>query len=88
MALLAARWLAYGSTTYRFLLWNLFLAWVPVALALLLAKLHKDSWPGRRTLAGGGGLAGVFSQRPVPLHGSCCTCNTARRCRTGTTCCC
>ena len=55
MALLAARWVAYDSTTYRFLLWNLFLAWVPVAFALALAKLHKGggSTPARLLAAAG-----------------------------------
>ncbi len=32
-AMLAARWLYTGSSSYRFLLWNLFLAWIPLVSA-------------------------------------------------------
>lgn len=33
--MLAARWLYTGSSSYRFLLWNLFLAWIPLVSAFV-----------------------------------------------------
>lgn len=53
MALFVGRWAYTGIPTYRFLLWNLFLAWVPVFFAWLarrwrhlplLLLLHTGFW--------------------------------------------
>ena len=74
-ALLAARRLAYNDGNYRFLLWNLFLAWLPMAFALLLGKLHRETGPAAaRWLAAAAWLA-FFPNAPylvtdlVHLHG-------------------
>lgn len=41
IALLAARILWTGKPAYGFLVWNLFLAWVPWACALVVRELHR-----------------------------------------------
>lgn len=48
LALLAVRALYTGTFVYRFLAWNLFLAWIPLFAALLassLARYPRWSWP-------------------------------------------
>lgn len=40
-ALVAVRWIFSGRPAYMFLLWNLFLAWLPPALALLATSLRR-----------------------------------------------
>lgn len=40
-ALLLARTLETGSSDYRFLVWNLFLAWIPFLLALAFYDAHR-----------------------------------------------
>lgn len=47
VALVAARVVSTGSRAYSFLVWNLFLAWVPFFLALGVAWIAKRS-PSRR----------------------------------------
>lgn len=43
--LLAAEWVAYGELVHQYLLWNLFLAWLPFGLALWLhAVLRRKLW--------------------------------------------
>jgi uncharacterized membrane protein len=50
-ALLVGRWLVGGRLAYPFLAWNLFLAGLPFAFALLASLLHESAAPGRvRTL--------------------------------------
>lgn len=51
VALVFARVTATGSPAYSFLVWNLFLAWVPFWLALGVAYLAKRA-PGRRVALG------------------------------------
>jgi uncharacterized membrane protein len=43
VALVASRFLYTGSRGYFFLIWNLFLAWVPFLLALLVRRAQGDS---------------------------------------------
>ncbi len=51
-ALLTARWLVGGQLAYSFLAWNLFLAGLPFAFALLASLLHESAAPGAvRTIA-------------------------------------
>ena len=49
IAFLATRYGFTGSTRYRFLVWNLFLAWLPYACAVALAYLRakRTSSPGQ-----------------------------------------
>jgi uncharacterized membrane protein len=51
-ALLVARWLVGGIVAYRYLAWNLFLAGLPFAFALLASLLHESAAPGRLRTAG------------------------------------
>src|SRR6185503_19458440 len=51
-ALLVARWLVGGVIAYRFLAWNLFLAGLPFAFALLASLLHESARPGRLRTGG------------------------------------
>ena len=44
VTLLGARWLHTGSTGYAFLLWNLFLAWLPLGLAWAATRTQRGSW--------------------------------------------
>jgi uncharacterized membrane protein len=46
-ALLATRWIAGGVMAYPFLAWNLFLAGLPFAFALLASLVHESAHPGR-----------------------------------------
>jgi len=49
LALFAFRFLYYRSFAYEFILWNLFLAWLPMLSALLATHLHRRNarltWP-------------------------------------------
>jgi uncharacterized membrane protein len=58
VALLAARWVVTGHLTYHYLPWNLFLAWLPLGLALLTIRLRtsQPSRPWRTGLCGLGWL--------------------------------
>lgn len=50
-ALLAAESLVYDDTTHQYLLWNLFLGWLPFILALLLRQTLKHTlWSSWRAL--------------------------------------
>jgi uncharacterized membrane protein len=51
VALLTARVAGTGTLAYSFLVWNLFLAWVPFFLAVALAYLARRG-PGRRVALG------------------------------------
>src|SRR4051812_50124382 len=66
LAMLAARMLYTGTRGHGWLAWNLFLAWIPFLLALLLYERARAgvSWRG----AGPRRLARVprFPQPPVP----------------------
>ena len=44
VSLLAARWLHTGSTSFAFLLWNLFLAWLPLGFAWAATRTQRGSW--------------------------------------------
>ncbi|MFT7519734.1 MAG: putative membrane protein [Kiritimatiellia bacterium] len=50
VALIAARWIWLGKLIFAFLVWNLFLAWVPFVLGLLALRLvgSSRSQPGVR----------------------------------------
>jgi uncharacterized membrane protein len=54
VALLAARIVVDGTGRYVFLVWNLFLAWVPLVFALLLCEQHTLGRQKRWRLAGWG----------------------------------
>lgn len=41
LAALGGRMALTGAPSYRFLAWNLFLAWVPFGLAVLMSSLHR-----------------------------------------------
>ncbi len=41
VGILAARMLYMGNTSYRFLLWNLFLAWIPLICALAAERMRS-----------------------------------------------
>lgn len=57
VALVLARILWTENLRYAFLVWNLFLAWLPVLLALLVCKLHENGRAQGWRLAG---LTGVW----------------------------
>jgi len=54
LAVLAARFVYSGTAGYAFMVWNLFLAWIPLALAL---PIRFDRWRGRRGIAVAAALA-------------------------------
>ena len=54
LAVLAARFVYSGTAGYAFMVWNLFLAWIPLALAL---PIRFDLSRGRRGIAVVAGLA-------------------------------
>ncbi len=49
VAMFAARWAYTGAPTYRFLVWNLFLAWVPLVSAFAVQRLAPG--PERRWMS-------------------------------------
>ncbi|MBE0540748.1 MAG: DUF1361 domain-containing protein [Verrucomicrobia bacterium] len=57
VALVFARILWTENLRYTFLLWNLFLAWLPLLLALLVCELHRNGQTRNWRLAG---LTGVW----------------------------
>jgi uncharacterized membrane protein len=59
-ALLFARWLVGGTVAYPFLAWNLFLAGLPFAFALLASLLHESAAPGPRRTGGVGALLALW----------------------------
>jgi len=65
VALLAARVLSTGNLRYGFLLWNLFLAWLPLGFALLASeKYHRASGQDWRFLGLAGGWLLFFPNAP------------------------
>ena len=54
LAVLAARFVYSGTAGYAFMVWNLFLAWIPLALAL---PIRFDRCRGRRGIAVAAALA-------------------------------
>jgi uncharacterized membrane protein len=58
LALLAARWVVTGHLTFHYLAWNLFLAWLPLGLAVLTVRLRSShpNQPWRAGLCGLGWL--------------------------------
>ncbi|HET6247805.1 MAG TPA: DUF1361 domain-containing protein [Tepidisphaeraceae bacterium] len=52
LGLLVVRWLAVGHLLYRFLVWDLFLAWVPFWISLAIYVLHARGSSNRRLLLG------------------------------------
>lgn len=51
LLVLAGRFVATGTDRYRFLVWNLFLAWIPFACAAALAELRRRNARAPRTVA-------------------------------------
>ena len=52
LLMIALRWLLTGSPRFVFLLWNLFLAWIPYLLCLLIRRVsYPSSASARRRLA-------------------------------------
>src|SRR5882757_9753435 len=45
LALLLLRFIQTGSLQYGFLVWNLFLAWVPFQMTLLMQTYKASKWP-------------------------------------------
>src|SRR4051794_41861609 len=66
LAMLAARMLYTGTRGHGWLAWNLFLAWIPFLLALLLYERARAgvSWRGRAPP--GGRLLPLFPAPPDP----------------------
>lgn len=50
LALLGARWMVAGHFAYRFLLWNLFLAWLPWLFGAALSRAPSHRGRGHRLL--------------------------------------
>ena len=68
VAVLAARFFASGTLRYRFLVWNLFLAWVPYGVALLARLLQARGWArGWNLLPLGGAWLLAFPNAPYLL---------------------
>jgi uncharacterized membrane protein len=55
--LLAGRFLGTGSREHAFLVWNLFLAWVPYVCSLAAVAAHRSGHPRRGPLVGLAGAA-------------------------------
>ena len=68
LAMIALRVLVTGSIRYNFLLWNLFLAWIPYLLALAVRRLGSGPgpWIGVKPLAVLLGLAWLFFYPNAP----------------------
>lgn len=47
LTFLAVRMSYFGSPAFRFLIWNLFLAWIPFALSFWISQMHQSA-PTRR----------------------------------------
>jgi uncharacterized membrane protein len=59
-ALVLARICWTGHLRYAFLLWNLFLAWLPLVLALLASEAHRQQSPGKGRFIGFAGAWLLF----------------------------
>ncbi len=70
MGLVHLRWWWSGFLEFAFLLWNLFLAWLPVLFADLLARRLRERtvpWPSPGNLALGAGWLLFFPNAPYLL---------------------
>jgi len=68
LAMIVLRVVVTGSIRYSFLLWNLFLAWIPYLLALVILRIGAEPgpWIGIRPLAVLLGLAWLFFYPNAP----------------------
>ncbi len=68
LLMIVLRWLVTGSVLYSFLLWNLFLAWIPYALSLVILRIRAVPRPSarREVAAAGTGLAWLFFYPNAP----------------------
>ena len=64
MSMLAARMVRSGAGDYRFLVWNLFLAWMPFWMALLVERLDHLRRPPASLVAAGAGWLVFFPNAP------------------------
>ena len=62
--MLAARRVYYVDPGFRFLLWNLLLAWVPMLFAVALSHLHRRGAGRMMCLAAAGGWLAFFPNAP------------------------
>ena len=69
VALVVARIISTGNLRYCFLVWNLFLAWLPLVFALLASEKYRARLGPRLAFPRPGrGVAAVLPQRALHLH--------------------
>ena len=85
VALIVTRYLYSGEPLFAGLIWNLFLAWIPFGLAILIYDRHRAGTRPLAAAAARGAVAPVPPERALHHHGLQAPRPEPGRCRSGST---